>query len=162
VLDCFDLRARNDNLPDDSSDACGRFIAHSPFLNSFVAPDCFALAVYVYYIKMKRYGGRLGAAVFTVFALFTGSCAEIFDFIEQPANKTAVITDIDRTQPPLISDMNGKMIFLALLREGQTIDELSFLLMRDYIRGAGEVANNRICLKLYAGRADYWTDSGSY
>jgi hypothetical protein len=97
-----------------------------------------------------------------VFSVFTGSCQDVADFLEQPENKSIVITDSDLKWPTLMQELNGKPIFLGLRDSMPVVNDLSTSEMMEYIYSIGEVTRNKIDFRLYIEKTEYWAGYGDY
>ena len=100
-----------------------------------------------------------GLALLTI---FQGSCEAVEDFVEQPEHKTITISDSDPDWTARISDINDKTIILALMPLRPTAADITPRLFRNFVYAMGKVTRNKIHLKLYKNRIEYWTGTGSY
>jgi hypothetical protein len=110
-------------------------------------------------IGMKRREYGLWIVVFSIFAF---SCQQMNDFLEQPANKTIVITDSDSEWLASIRNINGKDVFLALFESQPNVNLINVSAMIKSVYSIGNVAGNRIDLKLHYDGLDYWRGNGDY
>jgi hypothetical protein len=108
---------------------------------------------------MKRYRYGFCIAVFFIFAV---SCQQISDFLEQPANKTILITDSDPSDPTSIRRINGKDVFLALLESKPDLSAINASALIKSVYSIGKVTGNKIDLRLHHEGVDYWSGSGDY
>jgi hypothetical protein len=97
-----------------------------------------------------------------VLFMFMGACQGASDFLMQPVNKTIVITDSDPKWDTRISDINGKMIFLALLESKPDVNAVNISALMKSVYCIGEVTGNKIDLRLYIDGIDYWRGNGDY
>ncbi|MDR0409173.1 MAG: hypothetical protein LBH18_02075 [Spirochaetaceae bacterium] len=109
---------------------------------------------------MMRCKYCLFIAVFSI--LFAASCKEAADFLEQPENKSIVITDSDSTWPTLMRELDGKPVFLGLLDGMPDVNALSTSDMMEFIYSIGEITSNKIDFRLYIEKTKYWTGYGDY
>jgi hypothetical protein len=106
---------------------------------------------------------RINWFCIAIFIVFTGSCSEIAEFLNQPGHKGVVVTDSDLTWQARIREINGKTIFLVLVKNKPAIDTINLQsLMKTSIYSIDKVISNKIDFKLYTGELDYWTGSGEY
>jgi hypothetical protein len=97
------------------------------------------------------------------FAIFTGSCGEMSEFLKQPPHKSIIITDSDPNWTARIKEINNTSIFLALIKNKPDINNLNASsLIKNSVYSIDDVRNNRINFKLYTGELNYWTGNGEY
>jgi hypothetical protein len=94
--------------------------------------------------------------------MFIGACQDIESFLEQPVNKTIVITDSDPTWGAQIRNINDKTVFLALLESEPTINDINISTLMKFVYSIGKVTNNKIDFRLYINGVDYWRGNGDY
>ncbi|MDR2097049.1 MAG: hypothetical protein LBP37_00845 [Spirochaetaceae bacterium] len=101
-------------------------------------------------------------------AVFFVSCensslgGKIKEFIEQPPYKTITVSDSDPAWPARISDINNKVILLMLSSQEPKVSEINDTLFKTSVYTIGKVTRNKISLKLYHNKIEYWTGNGNY
>jgi hypothetical protein len=110
-------------------------------------------------IGMKRCKYGLWIVVFSIFAF---SCQQAANFLEQPVNKTIVITDSDPAWLASIKKINGKDVFLALFESQPDVNAINASAMIKSVYSIGKVTGNKIDLKLHYDGLDYWRGTGDY
>jgi hypothetical protein len=108
-------------------------------------------------MKRREYGLWIA-----IFSMFTVSCQQVSDFLEQPVNKTIVITDSDQSWPTSIRGINGKDVFLALLESKPDVSAINASAMIKAVYSIGKVNGNKIDLRLHYDGVDYWRGNGDY
>jgi hypothetical protein len=111
---------------------------------------------------------RCGFLLLLLCTVFFVSCEnnnveeKIKEFFERPPYKTITVSDSDPAWPARISDINNKVILLALSPKKPKESEINATLFKTSVYTIGKVTGNKIRLKLYHNEIEYWTGNGNY